>query len=293
MKKLTLTIILVFCFGFFIHAQKGADTVRYIVETIDGTDYTATIIEETPEYILIETNFSIEIKIPRKAIKSITKITVSDLNKGEYWFKNPHATRYFYSPNGYNLKKGEGYYQNTWVFFNQISYGISDNISIGSGMMPIFLVGADAAPVWITPKIGFPIIEDKLNVGIGVLAATVIGESEGGFGLTYGTISHGSRDKNSTLGVGWAFSSDGIANYPTISFSAMTRFSKKGFFITENYLISTKYETIGLMAFGGRSVQKKLAIDYGLILPINTGASTFIGVPWLSITVPFGNAIQQ
>ena len=293
MKKLTLTLILIFSIGFCIHAQMGSDTVRHIVETLDGTEYTAKIIEETPEYILIETSASIELKIPRKAIKSIKLITISDLNKGEYWFDNPHATRYFYSPNGYNLKAGEGYYQNTWVFFNQVSYGISDNFSIGAGMMPIFLLGAGFAPVWITPKIGFPIIEDKLNLGIGILASTVLGENEGGFGLSYATISHGSRDKNSTLGVGWAFSSEGIASYPTFSFSAMTRFSKKGFFITENYLISTKYETIGLMAFGGRSVQKKLAIDYGLILPINTGANTLIAVPWLSITVPFGNAIQQ
>ena len=45
MKKLTLTFILIFSFGFCIHAQMGSDTVRHIVETVDGTDYTAKIIE--------------------------------------------------------------------------------------------------------------------------------------------------------------------------------------------------------------------------------------------------------
>ncbi|MEZ5070324.1 MAG: hypothetical protein R2751_04985 [Bacteroidales bacterium] len=37
----------------------------------------------------------------------------NDLVEGEYWFSNPHATRYFFGTNGYGLEKGEGYYQNT------------------------------------------------------------------------------------------------------------------------------------------------------------------------------------
>ena len=293
MKKLVFTILLFLGMGLYVSAQHGTDSVRHIIETIDGNEYNAKILEETEEYLLIETEILGELKIPKQAIKSITKITISELIEGEFWFDNPHATRYFYSPNGYNLKEGEGYFQNAWVFFNQLSYGITDNVSLGGGMMPTFLLGAGMAPVWITPKIGIPVIKDKLNVGLGVLAATIVGESEGGFGIAYGTVSHGSRDKNTTLGVGWTFTSDGFGKYPTLSLSGMTRLSKKGFFITENYLISTKYETIGLIAFGGRSVQKKLAIDYGLIVPVNTGADRLIAIPWLSITIPFGNAIQK
>ena len=291
MKKLILLFTLV-CIAFHIHGQTGTDTLRYVIETTDGNEYLAKILESTDEYILVQTEIFPELKIPKSAVKSMKKVTISDMNKGEYWFKNPHSTRYFYSPNGYNLQRNEGYYQNTWVFFNQVSYGFSENFSVGVGMIPLFLVGADIAPVWITPKLGIPLIKDKLNLGIGVLAGTVLGEGEG-LGIAYTTLSYGSRDKNSTIGGGWAYSSDGWAKYPTLSFSAMSRFSKKGFFITENYLISTAYETIGLISLGGRSVQKKLAIDYGLIFPVNSGADVCLAIPWLSITVPFGNKITQ
>jgi len=292
MKKIILFFSLVFI-TFHIQAQVGSDTVRYVIETIDGNEYLANILESTEEYILIQTDIISELKLNRSVIESMKKVTIGDMTKGEFWFENPHATRYFYSPNGYNLKKQEAYYQNTWVFFNQLSYGFTDQFSMGVGIMPIFLVGAGAAPVWITPKIGIPLIENKLNLGVGVLAATILGESDTGFGIAYTTLTHGDRDKNSTIGGGWAFSSDGWGKYPTITFAAMARFSKKGFFITENYLITTAYETIGIISFGGRSVQKKLAVDYGLIFPVNTGADMLLAVPWLSITIPFGNKVSQ
>ncbi|MCF8406226.1 MAG: hypothetical protein K9H58_19960 [Bacteroidales bacterium] len=292
MKNLFGLIILFIMASLHSQAQIIADTIRYVIETSDKNEFIGNLISQDKEFVVIETEFLGELKIPRTFISSMKKIVPEDMYAGEYWFDNPHATRYFYSPNGYNLKKDEAYYQNTWVVFNQLSYGITDNISIGTGLIPLFLFGGGIAPAWITPKIGFPVIEDKLNVGVGVLAATVIGEGDASFGIAYGTVTHGSRDKNSTLGIGWAYSEGGLSDYPTLSFSAMSRFSKKGYFITENYLISTKYETIGLMALGGRSVQKKLAIDYGLVFPINTGADVFLAIPWLSITIPFGNAVE-
>ena len=265
-----------------------ADSTQYIIETIDGNEYSSIIYQDSADFIMIKTDILGFIKIKRSGIKSIKAIEPQDVASGEYWFKNPHATRYFYSPNGYNLRKGEAYYQNTWVFFNQLSYGFSEYFSMGVGMMPLFLVGAETAPVWITPKIGVPLIKDKLNVGIGALAGYVLGE-DFGLGIFYGTVTYGGKDRNSNLGVGWGYTSDGMADYPMISYSAMARVSKKGYFISENYLIPTKEDTYGVVSFGGRSVQKKLAIDYGLIIPLNTGADVFIAVPWLSITIPFGN----
>ena len=153
--------------------------------------------------------------------------------------------------------------------------------------MPLFLVGAETAPVWITPKFSIPLAE-KMHFGIGVLGATVLAEGFG-FGIAYASLTYGTTDNNTTFGGGWAYADGEFAKYPTFNFSGMYRLGKKGYFLTENYLISTGYETFGIIALGGRSVQKKLAVDYGLVLPINTGIGTFIAVPWLSITIPFGN----
>jgi hypothetical protein len=54
------------------------------------------------------------------------------------------------------MNKGEGYYHNFMVFINQATYGVTDNISIGGGLVPLFLFGG-LTPVWITPKVSVPI----------------------------------------------------------------------------------------------------------------------------------------
>lgn len=52
-----------------------------------------------------------EINIPQKNIKSKTEL--KDIKKigNEFWLPNPQSARYYWAPNGYGLKKGEGYYQ--------------------------------------------------------------------------------------------------------------------------------------------------------------------------------------
>jgi hypothetical protein len=201
---------------------------------------------------------------------------------------NPQATRYFWLPNGYGLKKKESYYQNVWLFFNQVSVGLTDNFSIGAGMVPLFLFAGSPTPVWITPKVSFPVVKDKFNIGAGALAGTVIGLDESGFGLLYGLTTFGSRDKNFTLGLGWAYAGGTIANVPTISVGGMIRTGPRGYFLTENYFIGAGGETFGIISAGGRRIIKRISLDYGLFLPLAAGLDTFLAMPWLGLTVPFG-----
>lgn len=266
--------------------SSGNDTLRIFIETIDNTEYTGILLSEDEKSVKMETDLGVVIKIPKIKILRYKTLHIKDIVNGEYYFENPHATRYFYGPNGYGLRQGEGYYQNTWVMFNQVSYGFSDYFSIGTGIIPLFLFEGAPTPAWLTPKFSIPIRKNKINVGGGALVATVIGESDASFGIAYGTFTLGSRDANTTLGVGWTYTGDGFGEHPTFSLSGMYRLGPKGYFLSENYLISTAYETIGIISLGGRTVQKKLAVDYGLIIPINTGIS--IAFPWLSITLPFG-----
>jgi hypothetical protein len=266
--------------------RSETDTLRIFIEAIDNTEYTGILLSEDDRIVELETDLGVIIKIPKIKILRYKTLQVKEIVDGEYYFENPHATRYFYGPNGYGLRQGEGYYQNTWVMFNQVSYGFSDYFSVGTGIIPLFLFEGAPTPAWLTPKFSIPIRKDKINVGGGALLATVIGETDASFGIAYGTITLGSRDANTTLGAGWAYTGDGFGEYPTFSLSGMYRLGPKGYFISENYLISTAYETIGIISLGGRTVQKKLAVDYGLILPLNIGAT--IAFPWLSITLPFG-----
>ena len=268
--------------------QQKQDSLLVNIITKDGNEYIGEIIDEDEQTIHLKTfNIGI-ITIEKNTIrKRETLVDPKKLKGKEFWFDNPQATRYFFSANGYGLKKGEAYYQNVWVLFNQFAYGITDNISIGGGIVPLFLFAGTSTPVWITPKVSIPIIENSFNIGLGALAGTLIGETDSGFGLLYGSTTFGTRDRNLSLGLGYGYSSGNFADLPTISLSAMIRTGPKGYFITENYFISSGGSNLGILSFGGRRMIKRMSIDYGGFIPLETGEN-FIILPWLGFTIPFG-----
>ncbi|MGI9543985.1 MAG: hypothetical protein ACR2MX_12080, partial [Cyclobacteriaceae bacterium] len=164
--------------------------------------------------------------------------------------------------------------------------GVTDNVSVGLGLVPLFLFAGAPTPVWITPKFSIPITKDKLNVGGGAVLGTVIGQEDSGFGVLYGLSTFGSRDKNVSVGLGWGFAGGEIANTPTITVSALIRTGPRGYFLTENYFINSGLEQVGLISLGGRRIIGKAGLDFGAFIPI--GVDTFVAFPWLGITIPFG-----
>jgi hypothetical protein len=208
----------------------------------------------------------------------------------EYWMDNPQSTRYFFSPNAYGLKKGEGYYQNVWVLVNSFAVGVTDYFSIGGGMVPLFLFAGSPTPVWITPKFSIPVSKDKFNLGGGALLGTVLGEQETGFGILYGISTLGSKDKNVSLGLGYGYAGGSWAKAPMINLNTMIRFGPKGYFISENYFIQTEGTTALIFTLGGRHIIQNAGLDYGLVIPIISDMGSFIALPWLGITIPFGKS---
>lgn len=292
MKKLLPLLFLLVMLP--VHSQETPDsTTVWIMETTDGNEFTGTIIQKDSTGVILLTSIYGELHVAHGNIKKLIRVKSDRLVEGEYWFGNPHATRYFFGPNVYGLRKGEGYYQNTWILLNQLNYGITDHLQIGGGVLPLFLFAGSPTPVLLTPKLSFPVVRDKFNLGAGLLFAHVLGDGSS-FGIAYGASTFGNRESNLTLGAGWGFSAyDSDWNWSdrvTLMLSGMTRVGKKTYLITENYYLSVgEGESIGIIMLGGRSVQKRLAVDYGLVLPLGTDLGEFLAIPWLSITLPFGN----
>jgi hypothetical protein len=114
------------------------------------------------------------------------------------------------------------------------------------------------------------------------------------FGLVYGVGTIGSRDLNVTLGLGYGFYSGGWAKNPTVNVSFMARLSPKTYFISENYIITIQDESpLVILSIGGRSLARRIGIDYGLVIPFYSDMDIFIAVPWIGITVPFHNAGKE
>lgn len=262
-------------------------TTLWRIETRDENEFVGYIVGKDQERLKLQTESFGLITIKLADIYRSEKVLPDKIKSGEVWQDNLQATRYFWAPNGFGLKKGEGYYQNVWVLFNQASVGLTDNFSMGLGVIPTFFFGGGAFPVWITPKFSIPVKHEKLNLGAGILAGTILGEDSSVAGIAYGVSTFGSRDKNLTFGMGYGFADGDWARYPAITLSGMIRTGKRGYFLTENYFIGGKYEEVLLLSFGGRYIGKKVAFDYGGILPISSDIEIFLLIPWLGISVPF------
>ncbi|NQU53223.1 MAG: hypothetical protein HQ522_11870 [Bacteroidetes bacterium] len=287
-SKAVLLLVLLISFVYLTKAQTSQDSLIIKIETTDGNEFIGKIVAQDSSKIVLETNKLGQISIQKSDIRIQEEIDVQQIKNGILWFDNPQSTRYFWSPNGYGLKKGEGYYQNIWVLWNQFAYGVTDNFSIGGGIIPLFLFGGGPTPVFITPKISIPVANGKVNLGAGALMGTVLGESETGFGIVYGLSTFGTPNNNVTLGLGYGYAGGEWSSTPLININAMFRITSRGYFITENYYINAGGESVGIMMLGGRWIINKAALDYGFVIPVGD-IGAFVAIPWLGFTIPFGN----
>lgn len=93
---------------------------------------------------------------------------------------------------------------------------------------------------------------------------------------------------NVTFGLGYGFAGGEWASSPMINVNGMFRVTSRGYFITENYYINAGGESMVLLTLGGRWIIKKAALDYGFVIPAGADIGTFIAIPWLGFTIPFG-----
>ena len=291
MKKTAVIILLlgVLFPGIVCMSQEKPDTtVTLRIETIDGNIYIGRYVSEDSLSMVLQTESLGEIRIPQNSIKTRTLLKQVVKVGNDIWLPNPQSSRYFWAPNGYGLEENTSYYQNIWILYNQFSFGLTNNFSLGAGMLPLFLFAGGSTPIWIVPKFSIPVEKDKFNLGTGAFLGTIIGEDTGIFGLLYGTATIGSRDKNFSLGIAYGFAGGDWLNVPVINVSSMIRTGPRGYFITENYVITAEGETVVLLSAGGRSIIRNVGLDYSLWIPLGFEMDTFVAIPFLGITVPIG-----
>jgi len=287
-RFICIFIIIVFLNNLQCCGQNIPDSTRTVrVETIDGNVFVGFVVSEDSLALVIKTETLGEVRIPRNNIKSKTELKVVKKVGSAYWLPNPQSARYFWAPNGYGLEEGSSYYQNIWILYNQFSIGLTNNFSIGAGMLPLFLFGT-STPIWIVPKLSIPVVENKFNIGTGAFLGTVVGEESGVFGLLYGTSTIGTRDQNMSFGLAYGFADGDWMKVPIINISFMVRTGPKGYLISENYIIPFDKEKIVLISVGGRSIIRNVGLDYSLWIPLGADMESFVAIPFLGVTIPLG-----
>lgn len=287
-KSISFLILSILCVTLFVVPESAAaqEMETYRIETHDGNIFIGELISETDEQVTFRTESAGEITISRENIKRMTLLDDARKQNDEYWHENPQSTRYLFAPNALGIKKGQGYYQNTWILFNNVNYGITNNFSIGAGMVPMFLFGVSSTPFWIMPKLSIPVASDKLHFSAGALIGGVTGVDSGSGGLLYGTGTVGGADKNLSVGLGYAYGGGEISSTPVVNISGMYRTGKSIYLVSENYFAPGTGAN-GLASFGVRWAPENFAVDFALLRPLED-LDSFIGIPWLGLTIPFG-----
>lgn len=302
MNKLYFSFIMVVFFGFF---QKTVgqgvlipavidSTKLYRVEMNEGSVFIGNVIGRDSISLKMKTSSIPMVHIAYSSIKSFVAVDAENYKKGEYWFPNPHASRYLFGPTAFSLQRGDGYYQNTYLLLNSFNYGVTDHFTFGGGVELMSLFGgfdSDGSDpiIFITPKYTWN-LNPKWNVGTGIIYASLpdfgADGSRSGVGIAYGIATYGNIEHNITGGLGWGFEGDEFNSKPIITISGMSRIASKAALVSENWLIPVD-GYYGIYSYGLRFFGEKLAVDLALLNNKDIAEEIFIGIPYIDLVVKF------
>lgn len=269
-----------------------SDTSVYRIETRDGSVFIGRILSKDSINIEFVTLSNARIKLAGNQVSSMVLVAPEDIKDGKYWFPNPNATRYFFGPTAIPLKKGEGYYQNTYLLLNSVNVGVTDNISIGGGveLISLFSSGSGGPIFFFTPKVGFK-MGKNFHAGGGLYIMSVpdvFNEGRENVGIAYGVGTIGNSNSNMTLGAGMGFTFSGEGgDSPILTLSGMHRVSRKTALVTENWFFNADDGYYGLYSYGVRFFGEKLSVDLGFINNADIMEGILIGVPYVDFVVKF------
>jgi hypothetical protein len=226
--------------------------------------------------------------LPRGEIVELREVAPSAMRNGEVMPVNPNATRLFFAPTGRMLSRGEGYFNDSYLFLMSVQGGLSSRFNLGGGLSVLPLDDFSDNALFITPKIGV-VATPKFNLAVGALAGFVGGLMDEGedasFGVLYGVGTVGSPDASITFGTGLAYAAGQFADRPVAMLGAETRLGRRVSFVTENYLIPND-DVTAVISYGLRFFGEKLSADLAFWnAPGNV--TVFPGIPYVAFSVKF------
>lgn len=239
--------------------------ITQIIVSRGGSQMMGRILEIKDDEIVFQSELgTTDIKI--SDIKEIREIASSSLKEGTYWFPNPNQTRMFLSPTGRMLKKGEGYFNDIYIFFPSVAYGITDNITMGAGITIIPGIDIDKQIMYFTPKIGVAAVENFSLAVSGLIfripkAYDWDNDDAMAVGIIFGTGTYGTPDKSISFGLGYGFVDDELADKPAVMVGGEYRFARRAAFVTENWVFPGTDNP--LISYGIRLFGEQMAVDLG------------------------------
>ena len=290
--QLLFFFLVFFCFTPSIFAQETPDEEVYVsVKMLDGNKFFGKRIALTDTHLVIETSSIGKLNLELRNIKSIKEIGAPKIVEGEYWYETPNSTRNLFTPTGYSLEKGDAYYQNLMLVYNQFSYGFSDRFTVGVGFEIIsLLVGSNSPLFTITPKYSIPLKENQWNLGVGALIVGVPStENFIDLGTLYATNTFGSKDTNLSIGLGFGITDGSFSERPILNISGNARVSKRFGLLTENWILPFDGSSAGVFSFGIRIIGERMTWDFAFLGLSDSSDFNISPIPLVGILAQIGD----
>lgn len=258
----------------FIKAQQ--ENKQVTVTLSNGTTYVGDVVSVEDESAGVQTKDGV-FNFRYDRIQSVRIYNPDDKTSG--WRDNPAKNKLFITQTGKMLDKGSGYYQNTYIFFSNFSYGITNGISIDAGFSMIPGLGIDNQMFTAGAKVGTS-LNSTLYVAGNIKYYKFFDIDEGVSSL-FGSITYSKSSLDLTAGTGVGLA-EGSSSDALLILGGQYRISDRFAFISENIFFPTgENESTALVSFGGRIIGTKSAFDLGFF----GVEDTFI--PFVSYTLKF------
>jgi len=296
------TILFLCLFSFNVSAQidinpnNVQDSKAVIVTTNDGSIVYGFLVNRTDEYVTVSSVSLGEVLIKIDEINKIDYVNTRNIqtDKNGYLFDQHNSTHYFVFPSGYNLKKGQSYYENIYVFYNSFTYGITDNISITGGLEIVSLLfQSDIPSVFLSGKFSLPFAKERAAFAINATYLAIPNEDEN-FTFLTGSFTFGTRNNNVSLGIGAGLRTSSGLNDEIlpINISTMQRISNKISIVSENWIfVEDDFgNTSGLVSLGMRFHFRDNGGSFNAALarPLIDDGFGFLAAPFVSAVIAIG-----
>lgn len=265
-------------------------TVVHAIHMREGSRIVGRIVAVTADSVRV-VSASSTTTVSRGAVREVRQYAASAMHDGELWPENPHATRLLFSPTAIPLRKGEGYFSDFWLFVLSAAGGVTDRFTLGAGMTLIPGINFGDNVFYLLPKYTL-VDQPRIKFAIGGLVALVGGFSSdsrdaASVGILYGVATTGTHESNLTLGAGWGYVGDQLADKPVVTLGGQHRVSKRVALISENWFLPFEGDALGFVTYGLRFLGEKLAVDFAFGNTLERGGQLFPGVPLLGFSVKF------
>ena len=266
----------------------GDTTLVHRVRMLDGTTFIGRIVAVSAASFTITTS-SGTFTVDRLRIDTVTEVGAERVRRGVIWDANTHQTRLLFSPTAFPLDRGEGYYANFWLFLSTVAVGVTDRFTVGAGLTTFPTSDITANMFFFLPK--FTVVQrERFAAAVGALAMSVPGwdAERVSLGIVYGVTTFGEPDGHLTLGAGWGYVEDRIADRPVLTVGGLKRTSRSIALITENWIFPSDEGFRALTTYGFRFLGERLSADLAFGNFIGGGATILVpGIPLVGFAFRF------